>query len=82
MRRHTRSASSRVLTRGRVGAMVLAVALLLPSAGTVHAAPSGNTHGCAAVTAQFESGNPGIATASSTPFGYGPCGTGTPGGPR
>ena len=43
--------------------------------------PSGNTQGCAVVVALFEAGNPGIVTAAGTPFGYGACGFGVPGGP-
>ncbi len=49
-------------------------------AGAASAAPSEDTQGCAAVIALFESGNPGIPTAAGTPFGYGACGLGVPGG--
>ncbi len=61
-------------------ALAACVSLALVSAGAAHAAPSGDTQGCAVVAALFESGNPGIATAASTPFGYGACGAGVPGG--
>ncbi len=82
MLRRTNSATSRVLTRARVTATVLAVALLVLGTGAAGAAPGDDTQGCAAVTGQAESGNPGIATAAGTPYGYGPCGKGAPGGPR
>ncbi len=82
MLRRTTSASSRALTGARVTATVLAAALLVLGAGAAGAAPSGDTQGCAAVIGQSARGNPGIATAASTPFGYGPCGFGVPGGPR
>ncbi len=60
------------------GSLMAAFGLL--GAGAARAAPSGDTQGCAVVMALFESGNPGIATAAGTPFGYGACGIGVPGG--
>jgi hypothetical protein len=61
------------------GSLMAAFGLL--GAGAARAAPSGDTQGCAVVIALSESGNPGIATAAGTPFGFGPCGFGVPGGP-
>ena len=61
------------------GSLIAAFGVL--GAGAAHAAPTGDTQGCAQATALFERGNPGIATAAGTPFGYGPCGIGVPGGP-
>jgi hypothetical protein len=61
------------------GSLMAASGLL--GAGVARAAPSGNTQGCAVVITLFEAGNPGITTAAGTPFGYGACGFGVPGGP-
>ncbi len=68
------------LARFVAGAAVC-VSLAVVPAGAAHAAPTGDTRGCAVVAGLFEDGNPGIATAASTPFGYGACGIGVPGGP-
>ena len=68
-------------TYAAIAALFVAASGVL-GAGVARAAPSGETQGCAAVIALFEAGNPGIATAAATPFGYGACGFGVPGGPR
>jgi hypothetical protein len=63
-----------------IAASLMAASGLLGT-GVARAAPSGDTQGCAVVIALFEAGNPGILTAAGTPFGYGACGFGVPGGP-
>jgi hypothetical protein len=70
----------------RAKACVAIVASLMAASGLLgtgvaRAVPSGDTQGCAVVVALFEAGNRGIATAAGTPFGYGACGIGVPGGP-
>jgi hypothetical protein len=62
------------------GFLLVSGAVIWPM--TASAAPSGNTQGCTSLFAQYNAGNPGVTKAANTPFGYGACGFGTPGGPR
>ncbi len=67
-------------TRRVVVVAVASVCAAGTLAASAVAAPSSESRGCQKVTALYEGGNPGIATAAATPGGYGPCGTGTPPG--
>ncbi|HJT36807.1 MAG TPA: hypothetical protein VJ818_00140 [Actinomycetota bacterium] len=73
----------RLRSIARVAALAAAITVagsLAPIAAS--AAPSPGTEGCSQLVNHYEGGNPGITTASQTPYGYGACGFGTPGGPR